>query len=158
MGRIFFKFKQAQRLTQLLILTSFLITFLITRIVVYIDLKSDYINLPIVVNGFHIHHLVPGIFFLIISGYIGLSFWKNHRLRYAMGILFGIGAALTIDEFALWLFLNDVYWKKQGRYSVDAFIILAVLLILAFTISEVYGHRTARRIPILSRIIKPPQI
>ncbi len=158
MGELISKFKQAQKLTQLLILTSFLITFIITRIIVYIDLKSTNINLPIVVHGLHIHHLVPGIFLLIISGYVGMSFWNKRRIHWAMAILFGIGAALTVDEFALWLFLNDVYWEKQGRFSVDAFLIIAAILFIAYSVSEVYGHKTARKIPIVSRFFKPQKI
>lgn len=57
-----------------------------------------------------------------------------------MPILFGIGAALTIDEFALWLFLKDVYWEKQGRDSVDAVIIVTVILSLIYIVSAVHDH------------------
>lgn len=75
-----------------------------------------------------------------------------------MAILFGIGAALTIDEFALWLYLDDVYWEKQGRISIDAFIILAILLFIGYSVSEVYQHRTVKRIPIIGRFFKSPKI
>jgi hypothetical protein len=52
-----------------------------------------------------------------------------------MAMLFGIGAALTLDEFALWLHLEDVYWAKQGRDSIDAVVIMATVLALG-----VLGH------------------
>ena len=42
-------------------------------------------------------------------------------------IVFGIGAALTLDEFALWLHLDDVYWSEQGRQSIDAVIVFAIV-------------------------------
>ncbi len=42
-------------------------------------------------------------------------------------ILFGIGAALTLDEFALWLHLEDVYWSEQGRQSIDAVIVFSIV-------------------------------
>ena len=42
-------------------------------------------------------------------------------------IIFGIGAALTLDEFALWLHLDDVYWSEQGRQSIDAVIVFAIV-------------------------------
>ncbi len=63
-----------------------------------------------------------------------------------MSVLFGVGAALTIDEFALWLFLRDVYWEAQGRTSVDAVIITIVILTIAFIISEIHDHRHVKRI------------
>ena len=40
-------------------------------------------------------------------------------------ILFGVGTGLTLDEFALWLNLKDVYWSEQGRRSIDAVIVMA---------------------------------
>jgi hypothetical protein len=45
-----------------------------------------------------------------------------------MAILYGLGAALTLDEFALWLNLRDVYWAKEGRSSIDAVILFGSLL------------------------------
>jgi hypothetical protein len=42
-------------------------------------------------------------------------------------IVFGIGAALTLDEFALWLHLDDVYWSEKGRQSVDAVIVFSIV-------------------------------
>jgi len=131
------KAKHSQRLSQLLVLVSFLITFLITRSITYAP--AD-IRIPNFFNDIHIHHMVPGILLLIISGFVGLSFWTKPHLRLSMSILFGTGAALTIDEFALWLFLKDVYWEKEGRISIDAMIIFTVFLMMVFLISEVHDH------------------
>jgi hypothetical protein len=50
------------------------------------------------------------------------GFWAE-----ALAVLFGIGAGLTLDEFALWLRLDDVYWSKEGRASLDAVIVAALL-------------------------------
>jgi len=76
-------------------------------------------------GGTHIHHLVFGIFGLLIAGYIAIGFHPQRRLALKLlAVLFGVCAALTIDEFALWLTLQDVYWAKQGRDSVDAAISL----------------------------------
>lgn len=58
-----------------------------------------------------------------------------------MAVLFGIGAALTIDEFALWLYLRDVYWAKQGRDSVDAIIFALLIIGIILLISEVHDHK-----------------
>ena len=78
-------------------------------------------------GGRHIHHLVWGILLLLISGYLALAFDPD-RVRNYLAVLFGVGAALTLDEFALWLNLKDVYWAKQGRSSVDAVIVFATLI------------------------------
>ena len=81
-------------------------------------------------GGLHIHHLVWGILVLLIVGYVWLieegtgSSW----LSSLTAIAFGVGAALTLDEFALWLNLRDVYWTGPGRESVDAVLIFAALL------------------------------
>jgi hypothetical protein len=81
-------------------------------------------------GGLHIHHLVWGILTLMITGYLGLALNPDSPWRELVAILFGIGMGLTLDEFALWLHLQDVYWTKQGRQSVDAVIIAGCLLLM----------------------------
>lgn len=121
-------------ISQFLILASFLITFVIVRIITH--LQKAHI-LPNQNGPLHIHHMVPGIILLLITGFLGISFWYKERVRHICAVLFGIGAALTIDEFALWLFLRDVYWAKQGRDSIDAVIIAVVLILLSILLTEV---------------------
>lgn len=70
----------------------------------------------------HIHHLVFGIVLLLVSGFLAFTFQPDTPWMELLAVLFGIGAGLTIDEFALWLHLKDVYWSKEGRSSVDAFV------------------------------------
>jgi hypothetical protein len=80
-------------------------------------------------GGTHIHHLVFGIFGLLIGGFVLAGRHpRNSWLRRLLAVLYGSSAALTIDEFALWLNLEDVYWAKQGRESVDAAIVTAALM------------------------------
>jgi hypothetical protein len=72
-------------------------------------------------GGMHIHHVVFGVVFMLIGGVIGLAIpdslvgWSS-----VAAALFGIGSALVLDEFALILHLDDVYWSEQGRTSIDA--------------------------------------
>lgn len=140
---IIVRIKNSKRLSQILILLSFLISFALVRTVTHLQ---KYGILPNQDGILHIHHLVPGIFLLILSGYVGISFWASDKVRHFMAILFGIGAALTIDEFALWLYLRDVYWEKQGRDSIDAIIYVVIIFSIAFVISEIHDHNWIRRI------------
>ncbi|MCL6096496.1 MAG: hypothetical protein M1444_02310 [Patescibacteria group bacterium] len=134
------RIRGSHRLSQILVLLSFLITFAITRAVTHLQ------RLGTIPNGIlPFHHLVPGIFLLIFSGYVGLSFWATDKVRHFMAILFGIGAALTIDEFALWLYLKDVYWERQGRDSIDAIIYAIIILSIIFVISEIHDHKWIKR-------------
>jgi hypothetical protein len=78
-------------------------------------------------GGLHIHHLVFGIVLLLVAGFLQFAFQPESPWLEILAALFGIGAGLTLDEFALWLYLEDVYWAEEGRRSVDA-VILAVIL------------------------------
>lgn len=126
--------KRKNGLSQFLILISFLFTFVIVRIITH--LQKAHI-LPDQSGTLHIHHMVPGIILLLLSGFIGISFWHKEKLRYITATAFGIGAALTLDEFSLWLFLQNVYWAKQGRDSVDAIITVTILLIISLLFTEI---------------------
>jgi hypothetical protein len=79
-------------------------------------------------SGTHIHHLVWGILLLLVSGYVGVAIAPGSPWRELAAIVFGIGMGLTLDEFALWLNLEDVYWSDKGRQSIDAVVLTASLL------------------------------
>jgi hypothetical protein len=79
-------------------------------------------------GGTHIHHLVWGILLLLVSGYVGVAIAPDSPWRELAAIVFGIGMGLTLDEFALWLNLEDVYWSQKGRQSIDAVVVTASLL------------------------------
>jgi hypothetical protein len=83
----------------------------------------------------HIHHLVWGIVLMLVAGFISLN-PVDSPWREIMAVLFGIGAGLTLDEFALWLRLDDVYWGPEGRRSVDAVllaVVIGVLMLMGFS-------------------------
>ena len=87
------------------------------------------------VGGTHVHHLVWGILLLLVAGYVALVEFGTRgpisNLVTRLGaIAFGVGAALTLDEFALWLNLQDVYWEKEGRLSIDAVLIFGGILMV----------------------------
>lgn len=140
--RIYTKLELQERLSQMLILLSFLVTFLVARIVTHLQ-RLDI--LPNSQAALHIHHLVPGIILILVSGYCGIAYAKEKFVERYMAIIFGIGAALTLDEFGLWLYLRDVYWEKEGRTSIDAVIISVVLLLMAIVLGEVYDYISVRK-------------
>lgn len=129
--------KKNRRRTQFYVLASFIIATIGIRIITHLQ-KADI--LPNQHWALHIHHMVPGIFLILLAGYIGISFWNIERLRFLMAVLFGVGAALTIDEFALWLFLDDVYWEQEGKISIQALLATGALLTIVFLISEAHDH------------------
>lgn len=113
---------------------SFFITFLGVRLLVFCITHHIGPFGFVMMRGRHIHHLVWGILLLLGTGYGELSEVGSHvtpgsifasRL---LSIVFGMGAALTLDEFALWLNLQDLYWARQGRESIDAVILFGALL------------------------------
>jgi hypothetical protein len=79
------------------------------------------------VGGTHIHHLVWGIILLLITGYVAIALRPPSPWQEIDAVFFGIGTGLTLDEFALWLNLKDVYWSQEGRRSIDAVIIAAAI-------------------------------
>jgi hypothetical protein len=85
-------------------------------------------------GGRHIHHLVWGILLLLLSGYgwlLEVGTGTEGSLQWIgclMSMIYGVAAALTLDEFALWLNLRDVYWQREGRESFEALALFGALL------------------------------
>jgi hypothetical protein len=114
---------------------SFLITFAGVRILVSLIVHQVGPFHWVLVGGRHIHHLVWGILILLLVGYGWLmDLGRAHTptaIFYSrlMSVSYGAGAALTLDEFALWLNLDpNAYWTRQGRVSIDAVVIFGSLL------------------------------
>lgn len=90
-------------------------------------------------GGRHIHHMVWGILLLLLVGYGWLADVGTGQedssilMSRLMSIAYGAAAALTLDEFALWLNLRDVYWAREGRSSLDAGVIFFVLLVIGYS-------------------------
>jgi len=79
-------------------------------------------------SGLHVHHLVFGIVTMMAAGTVAFSALGASPLTEICAFFFGVGAGLTIDEFALWVYLEDVYWADEGRSSIDATVIGASLI------------------------------
>jgi hypothetical protein len=77
-------------------------------------------------GGLHVHHLVFGIVLMLVAGFV-LALQPASPLLEIAAAGFGIGAGLTLDEYALWLHLEDVYWEEEGRRSVDAVVVATLI-------------------------------
>jgi hypothetical protein len=113
------------------------IAFLVTAVLIRLLTLAIRFNLGpfhnVSVGGTHVHHLVWGILLLLVVGYLslielGTGDPAEHLASRLTAVAFGIGAALTLDEFALWLNLKDVYWERQGKESIEAILIFLGVL------------------------------
>jgi hypothetical protein len=124
------------------ILVSFVLTFIAARLTVFLIVSGRVPDLYLHVGGTHIHHLNYGIFLLSgVGGYLLLGRPTERRLI-ASAIAYGIGLALTFDEFGLWVHLGGSYWQ---RASFDAVVVTGGLLGLIVAGPEIIHFRPHHR-------------
>jgi hypothetical protein len=145
-GRLFVRFIPDWHKRRLfLAAVSFLVTFGVARSLAYANYHHFGPFHDIVIRGRHIHHLVFGIALLLAVGYAALlgigsgSTSERERPGRLIALLFGAGAALTLDEFALWLNLEDVYWSPEGRASIDAVMLFGALFVIGIWGRQFFG-------------------
>jgi hypothetical protein len=131
--------------------SAFAVTFAATRAITHAirDGRGPFRN--ITPGGHHIHHMTFGIIGLLGVGYAWLNdigVGASPGASRATAFVYGAGAALTLDEFALWLNLQDDYWTKQGRESIDAVAVFGSLLAVAAS-----GRGLARELGRLGRVV-----
>lgn len=139
---------------------TFVATFLVTRGITRLIRagRGPFRNL-VTSSGTHIHHSVPGIILLIVGAFIavataGLGVWFG-----IAAVMIGAGVSLVLDEFALILHLQDVYWTNEGRLSVNLVSLTAAYLGLALTglspigVDDVGGGELARRIGAIGLVV-----
>ncbi|MET9252971.1 hypothetical protein [Streptomyces sp. NPDC003717] len=116
------------KLPLLLALTAFVLTFVITRIVTRAIRagKGPFGNVE--AGGVHIHHVVPGIVLTLVGGFAAVAGGRHGWGSALAAVVFGVGAGLVLDEFALILHLDDVYWTEAGRKSVEVVVVTAALV------------------------------
>ena len=102
------------KLPLLLALTSFVLTFLITRIITRLIRAGKGPFRNVTPGGVHIHHVVPGVVLTVIGGFGAVGSGRHGFGAAVCAVVFGIGAGLVLDEFALILHLDDVYWTERG--------------------------------------------
>lgn len=128
------QFQESRRERLFLASVGFFTTALIVRgvtIAIHHDVGPFH---DISLHGRHIHHLVWGILLLLTVGYFWLNEFGTGAPSFSQwtgrftSMLYGVAAALTLDEFALWLNLKDVYWQREGRESYEAMALFGGLL------------------------------
>lgn len=126
---------------------SFFITFLAVRLLVASITHHVGPFSYVEMGGKHIHHLVWGILLLLICGYADLAevgtgdSVSSILLSRLLALSYGIGAALTLDEFALWLNLDAAaYWSREGRESIDAVVLFGSLLAIGAWGAPLFRH------------------
>ena len=112
------------------LLAAFLVTFLFIRTSARMNRSDRFPWWPGSVttgSGLHLHHLVWGIVLLMLTGFIEFATRPISPWNEILAGFFGVGVGLTLDEFALWIYLRDVYWTEEGRSSFDAVVVATVI-------------------------------
>jgi hypothetical protein len=112
----------------LCLLAGFLIAFLLTRGVTCLIRAQRGPFADLSLGNLHLHHMVWGAGLVLASGVTEFAFAPGEPWNAAPALAFGIGAALMLDEFALMIYLRDVYWTAEGRRSIDAVITMLVIV------------------------------
>jgi len=146
-------FREPRRERLFLASLSFFVTFALARIITHTAHAHGDHFFSVTFGETHVHHLVWGIMLLLLVGYLCIVQAGNGKDLPSLtggriaATLYGVGAALTLDEFALWLNLQDVYWEKQGRASIDAAMLFGALISAGFwggPFLRAAGRRLAR--------------
>src|ERR1700712_3560412 len=134
-----------------LVLLSFVLSFLAIRTSARLSRGMSWWPGPVRSGDVHIHHLVWGICLMMLSGFLSFVGTDDALLSHLTAVGFGVGAGFTMDEFALWVHLEDVYWEHEGRRSVDAAVIAVAFGGLVVTGTTPFGLDDPR--PILGTVI-----
>ncbi|MFI9149189.1 hypothetical protein [Streptomyces sp. NPDC053367] len=124
------------KLPLLLALLAFVLTFLVTRTITRMIRAGRGPFRNVQSGGLHIHHVVPGVVLTFVGGFAAVAGGRHGFGASLAAVVFGIGAGLVLDEFALILHLDDVYWTEAGRQSVEVVVLTAALvglLLLGFS-------------------------
>src|SRR4051812_31499667 len=102
------------------VLVAFLVSFFAIRTSARLTRSVSWWPGGVQTGGVHVHHLVWGICLMLLCGFLAFAVPLASPWWHIVAIGFGVGAGLTLDEFALWVRLEDVYWSEEGRISFDA--------------------------------------
>jgi hypothetical protein len=121
------------------VLVAFVLSFLAIRTSARLTRSVSWWPGGVETGGVHIHHLVWGICLMMFCGFLAFAAPLGAPWWHFVAIGFGIGAGFTMDEFALWVRLQDVYWTQEGRASFDAVVIAAAFAGLVVLGTKPFG-------------------
>ncbi|WP_203185755.1 hypothetical protein [Streptomyces pratensis] len=143
------------KLPLLLALSAFVLTFAVTRMITRLIRAGKGPFRNITPGGVHVHHVVPGVVLSVVGGFGAVASGQRGAAAGIFAVVFGVGAGLVLDEFALILHLDDVYWTEEGRQSVEIVVLTAslVLLVLAgfspLGVDELSGEQQQNRLGVV---------
>ncbi|MFJ9677294.1 hypothetical protein ACIRP2_04455 [Streptomyces sp. NPDC101194] len=127
------------KLPLLLALAAFVLTFVVTRFITRMIRAGRGPFRNITPGGVHIHHVVPGVVLSVVGGFGAVASGRHGVTAGVCAVIFGMGAGLVLDEFALILHLDDVYWTEEGRRSVEVVVLTAALVLLVLAGFSPFG-------------------
>jgi hypothetical protein len=136
----------ADRDALLLLLASSLGTFVLVRL--YTRLARHHRWPGGRIGGVHVHHMVLGLVLVLASGMVNIALSLDDAGRDVVAVVFGVGGAFMLDEFALTFHLRDVYWTEEGRRSIDAsimWLLLGLLLLVGISPFGIHDHTVVPR-------------
>ncbi|THA35682.1 hypothetical protein E6R18_02735 [Streptomyces sp. A1277] len=123
-------FIEPGKLPLLLALAAFVLTFGATRVITRMIRAGKGPFRNITPGGVHVHHVVPGVVLSVVGGFGAVASGRHGVTAAVCAVVFGMGAGLVLDEFALIVHLDDVYWTEEGRRSVEIVVLTAALVLL----------------------------
>jgi hypothetical protein len=122
-----------------LVLAAFVVAFLAIRTSARLTRSVSWWPGGVQSGGVHLHHLVWGICLMMLAGFVSFAAPLEAPWWHVVAVTFGIGAGFTLDEFALWVRLEDVYWSEEGRSSFDAVVVAVVFAALVVLGTTPFG-------------------
>ena len=131
---------------------AFVVTFAVTRTITRMirDGRGPFHDQ--VEGGTHIHHSIPGLILLIVGAFTSVAAPDALGWQCFAALLIGIGVSLVLDEFALLLHLQDVYWSGEGQLSIQAVSLTAACLGLALVGFSPFGVQQVDGVELSVRI------
>src|SRR5919204_853293 len=121
------------------VLVAFVVSFLAIRTSARLTRSVSWWPGGVKTGGVHIHHLVWGICLMMFSGFLAFAAPLDAPWWHIVAVTFGVGAGFTMDEFALWVRLEDVYWTEEGRSSFDAVVVATAFAALVVLGTKPFG-------------------
>ncbi|QNE77841.1 hypothetical protein F0344_27530 [Streptomyces finlayi] len=121
-------FVEPGKLPMLLALSAFVLTFGVTRMITRLIRAGKGPFRNVTPGGVHVHHVVPGVVLTVLGGFGAVASGREGVGASLCAVIFGVGAGLMLDEFAMILHMDDVYWTEQGRQSVEVVVLTAALV------------------------------